>query len=238
MRIVIFLILILTLSCSRNDVSNYSSISIDKVIELLESEDAIILDVRTKEEVSKGYINDATFIDYYSNGFKNKLNLIDKKKTIYVYCKSGGRSSKASEIISQMGFANVYNLEGGFMRWKLNDMPFNVDSATKQVINSDVISQSDIDSILLSNSKVLLCISTQWCLPCKKMEPIINRIDLDLKDNIYVLKLDPDYNPLIIKKYNILSLPTFVLYKDNLEVWRKNGIIAYDDLVNNLTYHN
>ena len=70
------------------------------------------------------------------------------------------------------------------------------------------------------------------------MEPIINRIDLDLKDNIYVLKLDPDYNPLIIKKYNILSLPTFVLYKDNLEVWRKNGIIAYDDLVNNLTYHN
>ena len=37
----------------------------------------------------------------------------------------------------------------------------------------------------------------------------------------------------IIKKYNILSLPTYVLYEDNLEVWRKNGIIAYDDLVNN-----
>jgi hypothetical protein len=65
------------------------------------------------------------------------------------------------------------------------------------------------------------------------MEPIINKIDLDLKDNIHILKLDPDYNPLIIKKYNILSLPTFVLYEDNLEVWRKNGIIAYDDLVNN-----
>jgi rhodanese-related sulfurtransferase len=233
MRIIIFLILILTISCSTNNVDYYSSISIDKAAELLESEDAIILDVRTKEEVSKGYIKDATFIDYYANDFKNKLNLIDKKKTIYVYCKSGGRSSKASEIISQMGFANVYNLEGGFMRWKLNDMPFNIDSASTQVLNNDVILQSDIDSILLANSKVLLCISTQWCLPCKKMEPIINKIDLDLKDNIHILKLDPDYNPLIIKKYNILSLPTFVLYEDNFEVWRKNGIIAYDDLVNN-----
>jgi thioredoxin 1 len=233
MRIIIFLILILTISCSTNNVDYYSSISIDKAAELLESEDVIILDVRTKEEVSKGYIKDATFIDYYSNDFKNKLNLIDKKKTIYVYCKSGGRSSKASEIISQMGFANVYNLEGGFMRWKLNDMPFNIDSASTQVLNNDVILQSDIDSILLANSKVLLCISTQWCLPCKKMEPIINKINLDLKGNIHILKLDPDYNPLIIKKYNILSLPTFVLYEDNLEVWRKNGIIAYDDLVNN-----
>ena len=233
MRIIISLILILTFSCSTNSVDNYYSISIDKAAELLESENAIILDVRTNEEVSKGYIKDATFIDYYSNDFKNKLNLIDKKKTIYVYCKSGGRSSKASEIISQMGFANVYNLEGGFMRWKLNDMPFNIDSASTQVLNNDVILQSDIDSILLANSKVLLCISTQWCLPCKKMEPIINKINLDLKGNIHILKLDPDYNPLIIKKYNILSLPTFVLYEDNLEVWRKNGIIAYDDLVNN-----
>jgi rhodanese-related sulfurtransferase len=233
MRIIISLILILTFSCSTNSVDNYYSISIDKAAELLESENAIILDVRTNEEVSKGYIKDATFIDYYSNDFKNKLNLIDKKKTIYVYCKSGGRSSKASEIISQMGFANVYNLEGGFMRWKLNDMPFNLDSASTQVLNNDIVLQSDIDSILLSNNKVLLCVSTQWCLPCKKMEPIINKINLDLKGNIHILKLDPDYNPLIIKKYNILSLPTFVLYEDNLEVWRKNGIIAYDDLVNN-----
>lgn len=233
MRIIFFLILILIFSCSTNSIDYYSSISIDKAAKLLESEDAIILDVRTNKEVSKGYIKDATFIDYYANDFKNKLNLIDKKKTIYVYCKSGGRSSKASEIISQMGFANVYNLEGGFMRWKLNDMPFNIDSTSTQVQNNDIFLQSDIDSILLDNSKVLLCISTQWCLPCKKMEPIINKIDLELKDNIHILKIDPDYNPLIIKKYNILSLPTYVLYEDNLEVWRKNGIIAYDDLVNN-----
>ena len=71
-------------------------------------------------------------------------------------------------------------------------------------------------------------------MPCKKMEPIIDKVDVDLKDKVLVLRLDPDDNPFITKKYDILSIPTYVLYKNNLEVWRKNGIIAYSELVKNI----
>jgi len=224
--------IILISSCSINDNDLYSSISIDKITSALELENSIILDVRTEEEILKGYITDATFIDYYSNDFKNKVDLIDKEKVIYIYCKSGGRSLKASQIISQMGFSEVFNLEGGFMRWKQKGLPYNNDSINKKT-DIKAMLQSEIDSIIFSNNKVLLCISTKWCLPCRKMVPVINKLDSVLKEKIHILKLDPDYNPLIIKKYNIQSLPTFVLYEDNLEIWRKNGIIAYDDLVSN-----
>jgi len=224
--------IILISSCSINDNDLYSSISIDKITSALELENSIILDVRTEEEILKGYITDATFIDYYSNDFKNKVDLIDKEKVIYIYCKSGGRSLKASKIISQMGFSEVFNLEGGFMRWKQKGLPYNNDSINKKT-DIKAMLQSEIDSIIFSNNKVLLCISTKWCLPCRKMVPVINKLDSVLKEKIHILKLDPDYNPLIIKKYNIQSLPTFVLYEDNLEIWRKNGIIAYDDLVSN-----
>jgi rhodanese-related sulfurtransferase len=46
------------------------------------------------------------------------LEELDKSKNYYVYCKAGGRSAQACSIMSQMGFANTYNLEGGMMHWE------------------------------------------------------------------------------------------------------------------------
>ena len=235
MKIIYFLIVLLLFStCSQDVNSNYKNITTDEANSILEAENAIILDVRTKDETSNGYIPNATFIDYYADDFDNKVKLINKKKTVYVYCKSGGRSLKVVEKMYRLGFIDVYNLDGGFMRWKKAGLPFNIDSLSNHKSEQNIFTQPYIDSILFNNSNVLLCISTQWCMPCKKMEPIIDKVDVDLKDKVLVLRLDPDDNPFITKKYDILSIPTYVLYKNNLEVWRKNGIIAYSELVKNI----
>lgn len=235
MKIIYFLIVLLLFStCSQDVNSNYKNITTEEANSILEAENAIILDVRTKDETSNGYIPNATFIDYYADDFDNKVKLINKKKTVYVYCKSGGRSLKVVEKMSRLGFIDVYNLDGGFMRWKKASLPFNIDSLSNYKSEQNIFTQPYIDSILFNNSNVLLCISTQWCMPCKKMEPIIDKVDVDLKDKVLVLRLDPDDNPFITKKYDILSIPTYVLYKNNLEVWRKNGIIAYSELVKNI----
>jgi len=234
-NIIYFLIVLLLFStCSQDVNSNYKNITTEEANSILEAENAIILDVRTKDETSNGYIPNATFIDYYADDFDNKVKLINKKKTVYVYCKSGGRSLKVVEKMSRLGFIDVYNLDGGFMRWKKASLPFNIDSLSNYKSEQNIFTQPYIDSILFNNSNVLLCISTQWCMPCKKMEPIIDKVDVDLKDKVLVLRLDPDDNPFITKKYDILSIPTYVLYKNNLEVWRKNGIIAYSELVKNI----
>ncbi len=85
----------------------------------LESDgNAFILDVRTSEEVEEGYIPGSTNIDFYlGQGFLDELEKLDKSKNYYVYCRSGNRSGQACALMNNAGFANTYNLVGGFMNW-------------------------------------------------------------------------------------------------------------------------
>jgi rhodanese-related sulfurtransferase len=80
---------------------------------------AIILDVRTPDEVSEGYIPQAINLDIYlGQDFLAELENLDKSKNYYVYCRSGNRSGQACAIMNSLGFKNAFNLEGGFMEWE------------------------------------------------------------------------------------------------------------------------
>lgn len=80
---------------------------------------AVIIDVRTKDEWNDGIIPNAVLNDIHKGqGFIYRLEEMDKTKTYYVYCKAGGRSAQACAVMTQMGFEKTYNLEGGFMNWK------------------------------------------------------------------------------------------------------------------------
>ncbi|WP_298895620.1 rhodanese-like domain-containing protein [uncultured Psychroserpens sp.] len=82
-------------------------------------ENAVILDVRTPEEVALGIIPNAIAIDIYKGqGFIYELEELDKSKNYYVYCKAGGRSAQACSVMNQLGFKNTYNLIGGFSEWR------------------------------------------------------------------------------------------------------------------------
>lgn len=88
--------------------------------EQLENDDnAVILDVRTPQEVEDGYIPDSVFIDFYlGQEFLSEIEKLDKDKNYYVYCRSGNRSGQACSLMKSMGFENTFNLEGGFMNWE------------------------------------------------------------------------------------------------------------------------
>ncbi|MGB5499999.1 MAG: rhodanese-like domain-containing protein, partial [Maribacter sp.] len=80
---------------------------------------AFILDVRTRIEVSEGYIPNASNIDIYlGQQFLAELEKLDKSKSYYVYCRSGNRSRQACAIMNSVGFENAYNLEGGIIAWQ------------------------------------------------------------------------------------------------------------------------
>jgi len=79
---------------------------------------AVILDVRTPEEMAQGIIPGAKNIDFRGDNFKAKLAQLDKDKTYYVYCRSGGRSGKTCNALQTAGFLNIYNLKGGITAWK------------------------------------------------------------------------------------------------------------------------
>ena len=78
----------------------------------------ICLDVRTNEEFNQGFIENSINRDFYKSlDFMNFLESCEKESNYFVYCRSGKRSYAACEIMKEMGFNNVYNLEGGFLEW-------------------------------------------------------------------------------------------------------------------------
>ena len=84
----------------------------------MNEKDVIILDVRTPAETAQGKIEGAIEIDVKSADFKEKIKNLDKDKTYLVYCRSGGRSVTACNILEKEGFENLNNLLGGFNAWK------------------------------------------------------------------------------------------------------------------------
>ena len=80
---------------------------------------AVILDVRTEEEVEDGIIPGAIHIDFYRGpGFLEEIDKLDKSKSYYVYCRSGNRSGQACALMTSRGFGNCYNLMGGMLEWE------------------------------------------------------------------------------------------------------------------------
>lgn len=73
-----------------------------------------LVDVRTYQEFAGGKIDDAINIDFLSSDFKQKMAKLDKNQPVYIYCQSGNRSGKASQIMVEMGFKQIYDLQGGY----------------------------------------------------------------------------------------------------------------------------
>ncbi|GGA79964.1 hypothetical protein GCM10008015_20810 [Flavobacterium palustre] len=76
-----------------------------------------ILDVRTPAEFAEGHIENAVNVDWQGENFVKNAEKFDKNKAVYVYCRSGKRSLKASEKLEALGFKKIYNLDGGFLKW-------------------------------------------------------------------------------------------------------------------------
>ena len=83
----------------------------------------ITLDVRTPGEFNEGHIEGAQLIDFQSGNFESEIATLDKSKTYAVYCRSGSRSGQAVKIMSDAGFTNLYNLDGGVIDWANAGLP-------------------------------------------------------------------------------------------------------------------
>lgn len=116
-----FLFFFFFLSCvySPNNADKMINLSESEWVKLHdESEESVIIDVRTDDEFSTGYIEGAVNIDFYMvNKFISEIDKLDKSKSYFIYCKSGARSGQTCELMKQKGFKKVYNLEGGILGW-------------------------------------------------------------------------------------------------------------------------
>lgn len=84
----------------------------------IENNDVQLVDVRTANEFSKGAIHSALNIDLFQQKkFQSEFEKLDKKKPVYLYCRSGNRSQQAAKILDSKGFKKIFDLKGGYMAW-------------------------------------------------------------------------------------------------------------------------
>lgn len=76
-----------------------------------------LVDVRTPQEFAAGSIDNALNINYQAEDFATKIQALDKSKPVYVFCRSGVRSGKASKVMEELGFSKIYDLQGGYLAW-------------------------------------------------------------------------------------------------------------------------
>lgn len=86
--------------------------------------DAVLLDVRTAEEMAEGYIEGAVNIEFGQPDFEAGISGLDKEATYLVYCAAGKRSGKTAKLMRDLQFKKVYDLEGGFNAWQAQGFPF------------------------------------------------------------------------------------------------------------------
>lgn len=86
--------------------------------QLEKDKQAVIIDVRTADEVEEGIIPNAVHLDIYLGaGFLEEVQKLDPEKHYYVYCRSGGRSVQACAVMESVGIKTTYNLLGGMEEW-------------------------------------------------------------------------------------------------------------------------
>ncbi|CAL2088941.1 rhodanese-like domain-containing protein [Tenacibaculum sp. 190524A05c] len=112
-----FLFFLVLTSCVKSD-SRVKNITVDDLKTVLKEDKNIqLLDVRTSSETKNGIIFDAVQVNMISNNFESRvIEVLDKKKPVYVYCRSGGRSKIAASVLVDNGF-DVYNVKGGYKEW-------------------------------------------------------------------------------------------------------------------------
>jgi len=85
--------------------------------------------------------------------------------------------------------------------------------------------------VIKSDTPVLVDFFAPWCGPCQMMGPIIDELAEELKDKkVKIGKLDIDQNPETTEKYNVMSVPTLIIFKTGEPVETMSGVQNKEEL--------
>jgi rhodanese-related sulfurtransferase len=224
----LFAMALFFVACAQNNVNTQNTqqtqtISASQFKAAIAKPGVQILDVRTAGEFQSGHIQNALQANWNdAKEFQDRTQHLDKSKPVYVYCQAGGRSAAAQSFLTEKGYT-VVNLEGGMSNWKMNQLPVEGNA------NAVQMRVADFDKVIAENKMVLVDIGATWCPPCRKMQPTVDQIKKEQGSNLYFLAVDGGVDMDVMKHLQFESLPTFIIYKNGKEVWRKQGIVAAEE---------
>jgi thioredoxin 1 len=89
--------------------------------------------------------------------------------------------------------------------------------------------------LINSQKPVLIDFSAEWCGPCKMMAPILKEVAGMMGDKVRILKIDVDKNPDVAQKYQVMSVPTLMVFKNSEAVFRQSGVMQASQIADMLT---
>ncbi len=93
-------------------------------VELLDDgTDRVLIDVRTPEEFDEAHLDGAMLIDFYRDDFEAAIDELDRDQPYVIYCRSGNRSGQARELMAELGFTDVADIDGGIVAWEADGLP-------------------------------------------------------------------------------------------------------------------
>ena len=177
-----------------------------------------LLDVRTPQEFNQEHIEGAGNLNFYALDFYKQLELLPRDEPVYLYCKTGWRSTKAADYLMKHNYTKVYNLKKGLMEWDLNELPL-IQIAELQSKGANSYRYADFRRITESEDRlVMIDFYAPWCAPCRKMLPFVDKIEKEYSGQVAVIKINVDASKALVKKLQIGSVPYFVFYKNNVPV--------------------
>tara|TARA_B100000963_G_C22455086_1_gene592963 strand:- start:435 stop:803 length:369 start_codon:yes stop_codon:yes gene_type:complete len=109
------------ISCQNNE--KFDLLDYKEFKKQVENTNVQLFDVRTPDEYVMGHIEGAINVDFKNDEvFDSFFNDLNKSDTIYLYCRSGNRSKKSADKLISLGFQKIYDLDGGFIEWNLNEL--------------------------------------------------------------------------------------------------------------------
>ena len=126
------------------------------------------------------------------------------------------------------GFKNVFELNGGILAWKKNNLPL---STGKNPVSSDKISAADYEALIKSDKVVLIDFNAPWCGPCRQMLPMLEALTKEYQGKATIIRINIDENKELTRRLNIDEIPFFKLYRNGKEIGNYIGQMDRASLV-------
>ncbi|WP_164108218.1 MULTISPECIES: thioredoxin [Sphingobacterium] len=90
---------------------------------------------------------------------------------------------------------------------------------------------ANFNELIQKNKLVLIDFSAAWCGPCQTLAPILKEVKDHFGEQLSILKVDVDRNQALSKNFAVQGVPTMILYKDGMQVWRQSGLLTKSQLL-------